>query len=88
MAKTGSGGLFDHPFEASPYNPDKDRERIRGAVALSAMLVFVLLMVFYFYEATHANPATWSQVEESLKVMLPAVTSVMGTVLGFYFGSK
>jgi hypothetical protein len=81
-------GSFDPPFKEKPYNPDKMRERIRGFLAILAVVLFAVLAGFYFYEAGHASADSWARIGDAMKVMLPAVTSVVGTVLGFYFGSK
>lgn len=82
-------GLFPlQPLSQADYNPDKGRELIRGGIAILALLVFAVLVIFYFYEASHATGDSWLRIQDAMKVMLPAVTSLMGTVLGFYFGSK
>ena len=80
--------LFPQPLRKTAYNIDKARERIRGGIAMMALAVFAFLIAFYVYEAAHATNDVWPRVEDAMKVMLPAVTSLMGAVLGFYFGSK
>jgi hypothetical protein len=35
-----------------------------------------------------APPQGWPQIKEAMPVILPAVSSVLGTSLGFYFGSQ
>jgi hypothetical protein len=87
-AAPGAGLFPSQPLRQTNYNPDKWREQIRGGIAILALLVFAVLVIFYFYEAGHAAGDAWLRIQDAMKVMLPAVTSLMGTVLGFYFGSK
>jgi hypothetical protein len=81
-------GLFPHPFQEVPFNPKRHRELVRGGVALAVIFIFLLVVAFYLYESSSANDTLWKQVKEAMQSVLPAVTSVLGTVLGFYFGSK
>jgi high-affinity Fe2+/Pb2+ permease len=53
-----------------------------------AIAAFFVLVAFYLYEANHAPDTSWSRLKEAMQSILPAVTSVVGTVLGFYFGSQ
>jgi heme/copper-type cytochrome/quinol oxidase subunit 3 len=78
---------FANPFQTKEYNPEQDREKIRGWVALAAAITFFAVVFFYLCEATRAN-GQWPQVKEAMQSVLPAVTSVLGTVVGFYFGSQ
>ena len=88
-AGRGGAGMFTtQPFDAAPYDPGKAREWIRGMLAILAVIIFTALVGFYFYEAGHAQDASWKRIQDAMNVMLPAVTSIVGTVLGFYFGSK
>jgi heme/copper-type cytochrome/quinol oxidase subunit 3 len=78
---------FANPFETKEYNPEQDREKIRGQVALAAAITFFAVVFFYLFQATRATDQ-WPQVKEAMQSVLPAVTSVLGTVVGFYFGSQ
>ena len=77
-----------NPFQTNPYNPDRARELIRGAVAVIAIAAFTSVVIFYLWFAARSADPKWSQVKEATQSILPAVTSVLGTVLGFYFGSQ
>ncbi len=35
-----------------------------------------------------STDARWSRVKDDMQAIFPAVTSILGTVLGFYFGSQ
>ena len=76
------------PVQTTPYDPGRTRERIRGLLALVSLAVFLLVITFYLWAALRLPAAGWSQFKEAAAAVLPAVTSVLGTVLGFYFGSQ
>ena len=76
------------PPQLAPYDPDRLREIIRGLVTLVAALCFLVVIVFYLIEAAHTLDPAWTHVKEAMQSVLPAVTSVLGTALGFYFGSQ
>ena len=77
------------PLVQTPYDPEKGREWIRGAVTVVAMLIFAGVVGGYLYGAlTISDSAHWDRFKEASAVVLPAVTSVLGSALGFYFGSQ
>jgi hypothetical protein len=76
------------PLGGSPYDPEPGREKIRGYVTLAATIVFGLLVMCFLAAAFTASNDAWLRVKEAMQSVLPAVTSVLGTVLGFYFGSQ
>ncbi len=76
------------PFQRVPYDPEPGRDKIRASVALAAMFIFALVVGWYLYFSSTATPENWKQMKDAMQAVLPAVTSVLGTVLGFYFGSQ
>ena len=73
---------------ATPYSPDRLREIIRGLVTLVAALCFLVVVAFYLIEAARSSDPGWTRIKDAMQSVLPAVTSVLGTALGFYFGSQ
>lgn len=71
-----------------PYNPDPLREIIRGLVTLATASAFLIVVWFYLHQASVGSPESWTRMKEAMQSVLPAVTSVLGTALGFYFGSQ
>ncbi len=67
------------------YSPERQRDWVRLIVACGLLLILGYLVVFSTVEAT-SWPAHWSQTKEMLQIILPALTGVIGTVIGFYFG--
>lgn len=70
------------------YDPEPQREAIRGRIALAAFLTFAVAVAAYLMASIFSSPQSWPQIKEAMAVILPAVTSVLGTALGFYFGSQ
>jgi hypothetical protein len=58
-------------------------EVVRAAVALLliALLTFVIYMAF-------RRAKTWDETKQLLDLVLPAVTALLGSAVGFYFGTK
>jgi hypothetical protein len=81
--------LAEVPFPkgGAVYDPAKDRETTRSKLALRVVWLLVgvvaLLMGSVISELN-----TWEEVEGMASSVLPAVLTVVGTVLGFYFGSE
>lgn len=82
-----SDAEFDEPELGDPYDPDPDREKIRGRLAqlfaglLAVMALAPLLSVILDW-------ATWDALEGPVSVTFGPIVGIVGTILGFYFGSK
>jgi len=76
------------PFDVAEYDPSRDRELMRGRIALAVSLTFLFTIGFFLFQASKVDENGWKQVTEAMHDVLPAVTTVLGTVLGFYFGSQ
>ncbi len=50
--------------------------------------MFLAVVIAYLSFAASSIDTTWVRVKDAMQAILPAVTSVLGTVLGFYFGSQ
>ena len=70
------------------YDPDPLREAVRASVTVLTILIFGYVIWFYLDQSHTTGGESWHQVERAMEVILPAVTSVLGTALGFYFGSQ
>lgn len=84
-----SRGVEQHRSVPNPqpkaYSPERQRDWVRLIVACGLLLILGYLVVFSTIEAT-SWPAHWNQTKEMLQIILPALTGVIGTVIGFYFG--
>jgi hypothetical protein len=48
-------------------------------------LVFILAVVIFF---SFQKVDNWDQTKELLQILLPAVTALLGSAVGFYFGTR
>ena len=80
--------VFPKSAELVDYDPEPARESIRGRITLAAAFTFFTVVSFYLIQSSRVGGTAWVQVKEAMQSVLPAVTSVLGTTLGFYFGSQ
>jgi hypothetical protein len=74
-------------FELKPYDPEPRRDWVRASVTVGLVVGFLALLA----DACVASFATkdhWDQTKEMLQILLPALTGLLGSALGFYFGTK
>jgi hypothetical protein len=76
------------PFEEAEFDPSHDRELMRGRIALAVSLTFLFTIGFFLFQASKGDEVARRHVTEAMPDVLPAVTTVLGTVIGFYFGSQ
>ena len=69
-----------------PYSGEKQRDYVRLTVTVGLLIILGYLVVFASIESA-SWPAHWQQAKEMLQIILPAITGIIGTVIGFYFGS-
>jgi len=74
------------PIYGPPFNPLHHREVMRGWIAVAMSVIFLITICSFLLQA-HYSDKPWKHMEAAMHDVLPAVTTVLGTVLGFYFGS-
>jgi hypothetical protein len=91
-AATGSGGTVltvsnvEPRLILKPYLADKQRDYVRLIVTVGLLLMLGWVIVWSCIEsASWSNH--WAQTKEMLQTILPALTGLIGSVIGFYFGS-
>jgi hypothetical protein len=79
--------LPNRPTQERPYDPEPNRDKVRGylAIALVVLLVGVLVAA---WASLWSGLVTEPEVKDLLSVMLPPVVALVGSALGFYFGGK
>ena len=58
--------------------------------ALLAMIfaIFLLIVIVWGFAKTGAPEQVWMQTKELLELLLPAITALLGSAVGFYFGTQ
>lgn len=76
------------PLEAQDkaYSPEQQRDRVRLVVAVGLLAILSYVVIFSTVEAA-SYPTHWTQTKEMLQIILPALIGIIGTVIGFYFGT-
>lgn len=73
--------------EDRPYRPDRERERIRGwlALALACMLAAVLLVSWGEFAV---GTRSVDEIADMLQATLAPLIGLVGAATGFYFGDR
>ncbi len=66
------------------YDPEPRRDSVRAAIALGLIGALLVIICFALY-STHGD---YEKTKDLLDKLLPALTGLIGSALGFYFGSK
>ena len=61
------------------------QEVVRALLAFTFVIILVLTIVFAFQNVSGPN---WTNTKELLQLLLPAETALLGSAVGFYFGSR
>jgi H+/Cl- antiporter ClcA len=79
----------------TPYDPGPQRERLRGWLAVWLTLLLFIVIILAFVSYWTLDPASdqpgHKQVKdilELLQVLFGPLATLVGTVIGFYFGGK
>lgn len=78
----------DPPLKPQPksYSPERQRDYVRLVVTCGLLLILGYLVIWATVESA-SYPVHWQQTKEMLQILLPALTGIIGTVIGFYFGT-
>lgn len=75
---------YDAPEEQAV---EKKREQIRGNVT-GWLLAALFLLLIGGIVAVFSGAETWNRYEELARLAVPAVIGLLGSAIGFYFGSQ
>lgn len=74
-----------HP-ELENYNPEKRKDYVRLIVTVGLLGILAFVVVWACVESASWKEH-WEQTKEMLQIILPALLGLIGSALGFYFGS-
>ena len=60
---------------------------VRASLAFVFVGLLAAILVWGFMRSDDSRKA-WSQTKEFLDLILPAVTALLGSAVGFYFGTR
>jgi hypothetical protein len=60
---------------------------IRAFLAL-VFAAFLLIVIVWGFRNAGSSQAVWGQTKELLELLLPAITALLGSAVGFYFGTQ
>ena len=86
--------LSDEPSPAqgatvrtAAYDPSQDREKVRGWIAISLIILLIALIAMLFL-AILTSVVTVGDLDKIVATVLTPIMGIVGTVIGFYFGEK
>ena len=61
---------------------------MRGLLGLAFAGFFLITIVWGFILASNTDAEVWEQTRQLLDSLVPSVTALLGSVVGFYFGTQ
>jgi hypothetical protein len=77
---------YERGYRLVPYSQARQRDYVRLIVTVGLLVIFGWIVVWASVESA-SWPSHWSQTKEMLQSILPALTGLIGSVIGFYFGA-
>lgn len=74
-------------FVLRPADPEERRDKVR-AFTTGAFIILFGLTVLCSFAIVVFDGMVWTNVKDLLQIMLPTETALIGSVVGFYFGSR
>jgi hypothetical protein len=78
---------FGKGYALVPYNPQRQYDYVRMVVTVGLLALFGFVVVWVALKSS-ASKDVWTQTKDMLQIILPALTALIGSVLGFYFGTQ
>lgn len=81
-----SADMGSHTLGWEPYRPERQRDWVRTILTVG-LLAALCGVIFWACRQSVSSVSQWGQTKEMLQIILPAVTGLLGSVIGFYFGT-
>ena len=75
------------PPETLPYDPVKDRENVRGKIAISLIEILAAIILLSFILLAF-QPDSSDKLKEILSLVFGPLVALVGAATGYYFGAK
>lgn len=62
------------------------QEVVRSGLALLLVVLVLITLIYAFRQV--GNSEAWPNTKELLDIVVPALTGLLGSAMGFYFGSR
>lgn len=91
-AGPAEGGVAGEPTSGEPraqfqpYIRERQLDYVRLIVTVGLLLIFGFVVVWSCIESSSWSEH-WQQTKEMVNLILPSLTGLIGSVIGFYFGS-
>jgi hypothetical protein len=69
------------------YNPEPAREKVRGAIAI-ALIALLIGLITVLFICVLAGVVLIADLDKIAATILTPIMGIVGTVLGFYYGTK
>ncbi|MGC1781552.1 MAG: hypothetical protein WA708_03440 [Acidobacteriaceae bacterium] len=80
-------GSIGKGYALVPYNPQRQYDYVRMVVTVGLLALFGFVIVWVALKSSGSKDV-WIQTKDMLQIILPALTALIGSVLGFYFGTQ
>lgn len=82
-------GVVDtlEPPRTNPVNITAE-QTVQLLLAIAFTVILAATATFACFAAVFASATGWANVKSLLELLLPVETSLLGTAVGFYFGTK
>ena len=77
---------FNNP-PTKAYDPEQQHDIVRTIITCSFIIIFFPTIISSFVIVIWFN-SSWASAKELIQLLLPAETALMGSAIGFYFGSQ
>jgi len=85
-AVQGEGQVITPEEVSEPYRMFR-MEAVQSALAYIFAAILLIVIAWSFWN-TGGEDMVWTRTTELLDVLLPVITSLLGSAVGFYFGQK
>lgn len=87
VSQSAADGKPARQFALVPYNPQRQYDYVRLIVTVGLLALFGFVIVWVALKSS-APDEVWKRTKDMLQIILPALTALIGSVLGFYFGTQ